>query len=117
MKTNSLLTHLMLVNQKKRVKAMKIAFILSFVCAFQVLSFNSEAQNAVITIGKSTNSLEKLFQEIEKQTNYLVVYSNQEVDTKEKFSASNTSGRVSDFLDQAFRGTDVKYLLKMITSS
>ena len=112
MKTNSLLTHLMLVNQKKRVKAMKIAFILSFVCAFQVLAFNSEAQNAVITIGKSTNSLEKLFQEIEKQTNYLVVYSNQEVDTKEKFSASNTSGRVSDFLDQAFRGTDVKYLFE-----
>lgn len=112
MKINSLLAYLMSINQKKSIKAMKIAFILSFICAFQAIALNTGAQNAVITIEKSTDSLEKLFQEIEKQTSYLVVYSNQEIDTKERFLASNSSGKVVDFLDDAFRGTDIKYFFE-----
>ena len=112
MKIKSLLTYLTSINQKKSIKAMKIAFILSFVCAFQVIALNTKAQNAIITIGKSTNTLEKLFQEVEKQTNYLVVYSSQEINAKEEFLHSKSSGKVADFLDEAFKGTDVQYFFE-----
>src|SRR5690606_27516430 len=45
----------------------------------------------------------------EKQTDYLVVYSNREVNTSRTVTLKKKSDRVSEYLDQMFNGTDIGY--------
>ena len=59
---------------------MKISFFFLFVCTFQLMAVNAEAQNAIIKVASKSLSIAQLISEIEKQTDYLVVYSNQEID-------------------------------------
>jgi hypothetical protein len=50
-----------------------------------------------------------LFDEIERQTDYLVVYSNSEVDTKQTVAFHETSGSVARYLREAFPGNDLNF--------
>ncbi|MDR1407288.1 MAG: SusC/RagA family TonB-linked outer membrane protein, partial [Tannerella sp.] len=90
-------------------RTMKIAVILSFVCVFSVVAINSDAQNAIIRLSSNQLSLARLFDEIEDQTDYLVVYSNSEVDTKQMVAFHETSGSVSRYLREAFSDNDLNF--------
>ncbi|MDR1373132.1 MAG: SusC/RagA family TonB-linked outer membrane protein, partial [Dysgonamonadaceae bacterium] len=88
---------------------MKISVILLFVCVFSVFAINGDAQNAIIRLSSNQLSLAKLFDEIENQTDYLVVYSNSEVDTKQMVAFHETSGSVSRYLHEAFSDNDLNF--------
>ncbi|MDR0845111.1 MAG: SusC/RagA family TonB-linked outer membrane protein, partial [Tannerella sp.] len=88
---------------------MRVSVFLVFVCAFQLWSANTEAQNAVIHISAKNISVGALFGEIEKQTDYLVVYKTQEVDVDRKIDIPFESGKVSDYIKAAFDRTDIGY--------
>ena len=94
---------------KDHLRIMKISIILLFAGIFQLMATGIEAQNAVINISNKTLSVEKLIQEIEKQTDYLVVYSKREVDTQRRITTNVKSGKVADYLANAFENTDVHY--------
>jgi hypothetical protein len=74
-----------------------------------VCAISSDAQNATITLSSNKLSLAQLFDEIEKQTDYLIVYSNSEVDTKQTVTFHETSGCVSDYLRNAFPDNNLNY--------
>jgi TonB-linked SusC/RagA family outer membrane protein len=74
-----------------------------------VFATGSDAQNAIIRLSSNQLSLAQLFDEIEKQTDYLIVYSNSEIDTKQTVSFSETSGSISGYLREAISGNELNY--------
>lgn len=91
---------------------MRISLFLLFVCAFQLMAINTEAQNAVIHIKQNNLSIKQLISEIEKQTDYLVVFRNQDVDVDKVISFRKRSGKVSDYLDEIYKNTNLNYVFE-----
>ncbi|WP_455640969.1 TonB-dependent receptor [Parabacteroides sp.] len=88
---------------------MKISLVMLFVCAFQMVAINSEAQNTVIKVETEELSIGQLINQIEQQTDYLVVFRNREVDTNRAITVHKKSGKIISYLDEAFKGTDISY--------
>ena len=83
MKIKPLLGHLLcLKTQNRTLNIMKVTIFLTFFCAFPLFASTGKAQNAVIELPSNAVTVETLFSEIEKQTDYLVVYSNRELNVK-----------------------------------
>ena len=66
---------------KGLINIMKICLLLLFAFTFHIMAIDTNAQDAIITLKNNPATVNQLINEIEKQTDYLVVYSNQEVDT------------------------------------
>lgn len=96
-------------HNKDYFRFMRISLFMLFVCAFQLLAVNTEAQNAVIKLETSELSVGQLITQIEQQTDYLVVFRNREVNTERMVRLKNKSDKVSSFLDTAFGNTDITY--------
>jgi TonB-linked SusC/RagA family outer membrane protein len=94
---------------KDLFKIMKICLFLLFAFAFQLMATNTNAQDAIIELKTNTLTVSQLISEIEKQTDYLVVYSNREVNTSRTVNLKNKSDNVSEYLNQTFSGTDIGY--------
>ncbi len=111
MKIKFLTTPYLIKNEtfKGIFRIMKICFILLFVFSFQLMALNTEAQEAVIELKTNSMTVGQLIEEIEKQTDYLVVYSNREVDANRKVDVQRKSDKVSAYLNEAFKGTDIGY--------
>jgi TonB-linked SusC/RagA family outer membrane protein len=88
---------------------MKTCLVLLFAFTLQLRATNVDAQNAIIVLESNTVTVSQLISEIEKQTDYLVVYSNSEINTSRTVNLKNRSGKVSEYLSQTFEGTDVNY--------
>ena len=95
---------------KKIYLMMKLFFTLSFAVIFQLLAMPVIGQNTVIRMEAGATTIGAFINEIEKQTDYLVVFSNQEIDPKEKLVLSSGSNTVSDYMNDIFKGTDVQYV-------
>ena len=110
MKINPLLIHfLCLKNIQKAFRIMKISFFILFVCACQLFAVNTEAQNAVIELNSNKISIEELFKEIEKQTDYLVIYSTSGLRSNFELSLTKKKAKVSEYLEEALAGHNLKY--------
>lgn len=94
---------------KDLFRIMKISLILLFVLSFQLIASNVNGQDAVVKLKTNKMSVRQLISEIENQTDYLVVYSNREVNTSREVNLKNKSGKVSEYLNQTFNGTDIGY--------
>jgi len=86
-------------------RIMKVSFIFLFIFSFQLLALNTKAQDAVIELKTNSMTVGHLINEIEKQTDYLVVYSNREIDAARKVDVQRKSDKVSSYLNEAFEGT------------
>lgn len=67
---------------KEYFRIMRISLVMLFVCIFQMVAVNSEAQNTIIKLETDVLSVGQLINQIEKQTDYLVVFRNREVNTE-----------------------------------
>jgi len=103
------------VVQKKHTKElfriMRLTTVLLFVGVFQLLAINTttKAQNITININANVLSVGQLLDQIEHQSDYLVVFRNKEVDTNRAVSFPKKSAKLETYLDEAFRGTDITY--------
>lgn len=68
------------------------------------------AQNAKVAITESPIRIGELLSQIEAQTEYLFVYNKKNVDVRRTVNISLESKKVSELLDEAFRGTDINYI-------
>ncbi|MDD3870336.1 MAG: carboxypeptidase-like regulatory domain-containing protein, partial [Candidatus Cloacimonetes bacterium] len=68
-------------------------------------------QNARVTINKRNVTLREVLNEIEKQTDYLFIYSN-EVNTNEKVSVKSRQEAVATVLISLLKGKDVDYSME-----
>ncbi|MDR3141461.1 MAG: TonB-dependent receptor [Tannerellaceae bacterium] len=89
---------------------MKATLFISFVCVFQLMAINTDAQNTVIDLKTEKITIKDLIRAIEQQTEYLVVYSHSEVDTAKEIQLKNKSAPVKDYLNEALSGTDIDYV-------
>lgn len=100
-------------NQNKYAKdyfrITKISLFMLFACVLQSIAVNAKAQNAVIKFETNNISIAQLISAIEKQTDYLILFRNKEIDTKRSILIQNESGKVSTFLNEAFKNTDIIY--------
>lgn len=94
---------------KEYFRIMRVSLFMLFVCIFQLMATNTEAQNAIMKLETNVISIGQLINQIEKQTDYLVVFRNREVDTERTIRVQEKSGKVISYLKNAFEGTDISY--------
>jgi len=94
---------------KGSFRIMRISFFLLFICAFQLIATNTDAQNMKVELGTNTFTVRQLISEIERQTDYLVLFRNNDVDTNQMIHIDNTSAEVTSYLNAAFKDTDIDY--------
>lgn len=93
-------------------RIMRISLFLLAVCVSQLMAENVDAQKNEITISQNSMTIKQLVNEIEAQTDYLVVFRDQDVDVEKIVSFKNRSGKVSDYLEEIYRSTGIGYLFE-----
>jgi len=90
------------------LKSMRNIFFIITLCTFQLSALNLDAQ---ITIELRTNtvSIKELIDEIEDQTDFLVVLRNNDVDVNSQVNLTKNSGKLTAMLDDAFKKTNIHY--------
>ena len=93
----------------KSFRVMKIVLFMLFGCIIQLMAIEMDAQNTVIRMKTNNVSVGLLLSEIEKQTDFLVVYRTREVDTERVIQIKEKSGKLTSYLGLAFENTDIGY--------
>ncbi len=95
---------------KKLFTIMRITVVLLFVALFQSFAFASYSQKAAITLKANKIPLVDLFSKIEKQSEFLFFYVDEEVkNVHVNVDASNR--QIADVLAQALQGTNLTYTI------
>lgn len=111
MKRNPLLQYLIIgkTQLRQNFRIMRITLILFFTCVFYGMATNTEAQNAKIELRSEYISVRELLKEIEKQTDFLVLFRNNDVEVNRTVHVVNEINDVASCLDLAFKDTDIYY--------
>ena len=92
-------------------RIMRITTFLLFFCTFCSFAGTAHSQSSKVTIKKSNVSLLEVLNEIENQTNYLFIYSN-DVDVTRPVSLNADRKSVTSVLSALFKKDDVHYVLE-----
>ena len=90
-------------------RIMRISLFLLFVCVCQLMAEEAGAQNIEIKISQNSMTVKQLVKEIEAQTDYLVVFRDQDVDVNKTVSFRKKSAKISDYLEQVAESTGIGY--------
>lgn len=96
---------------KQIFRIMRISTFLLMVCVFCSYAGNAHSQNAKVSIRMNNVKLDKILNEIEKQTDYLFIYNNQ-VDINKITSVKVKNEAVAQVLDRILSGTGINYELE-----
>ncbi|MDR2810295.1 MAG: TonB-dependent receptor [Tannerellaceae bacterium] len=88
---------------------MKITAFLFFICAYQLVAVNTNAQSAIINLSTTQLTIGQLIEEIEKQTEYLVVFSNSELNINRTIHVHQMKNKVSEYLRELSISEKMKY--------
>lgn len=92
-------------------RTMKITTVALFASAFSVYATGALSQSAKVSIQASQQSTKNVIAEIEKQTDYLFVYNEDEINMARPVSLNVKDQKVSDVLNLIFEDTNVSYRL------
>ena len=92
---------------KQLLKTMRVTIFLLFFCVFSTIAGTVNSQNAKVSIHKTNVPLEEILNEIEHQTDYLFMYSNN-IDVKERTSIRVSEKPVSEVLKKLL-GNKIAY--------
>lgn len=95
--------------EPKFLSIMRISAFLLFLCVFSSFAAKTSSQNAKVNINGSNLTIGNLIDQIEKQTDYLFVYSKNEVNINEAISVKTGKKAVSQYLKEVFDGSNVRY--------
>ena len=112
MKRKTLLQHFAVLNNsiKDFFRIMRISLLLLFVCVCQLMATDMDAQNTIVKIKQNNISVKQLIKEIESQTDYLVVFRNQDVDVDKLISFKKTSAKVADLLEEMCKNANINFV-------
>ena len=111
MKNYALCLYLVLKKNKLRY-LMKLSLFLPLLISTQLYAVSGFSQAAKVKLNtRSEISLEQLINEIEKQTEYLFIYSKNEVSLTTKVKVTAKNEPVNKILDQALANTNISYEL------
>ncbi|MDR2469766.1 MAG: carboxypeptidase-like regulatory domain-containing protein, partial [Tannerella sp.] len=88
---------------------MRILFMLIFTCTLQFTAANAGVQDVRVKVVSNDLSVKQLLVEIERQTEFLVLFRSNDVDVSRMVHLKSKSGEVAALLEEAFRNTDVRY--------
>ena len=69
-------------------------------------------KNTIVKIKQNNISIKQLIKEIELQTDYLVVFRNQDVDVDKLISFKKTSAKVTELLEEVCRNANINYVFE-----
>lgn len=90
---------------------MKLTLITLFICTTGLLA-SVHSQNMRVSIHANNTKAQKVLDEIEKQTDYLFIYNNQDVDLNQNVSIDAKDQTVQQVLSEIFHKTDVTYAVE-----
>ena len=73
---------------KKFLNVMRITSFLLFLCVFASFATNTSSQNAKVNISGSNMTVGNFIDQVEKQTDYLFVYSKSEVNVEDAIAVN-----------------------------
>lgn len=88
---------------------MRIGLILLFAAALQLPANNGYAQRTRSAFSMSNVSIEQVLNKIEETSDYVFLYNDKTIQTDRIVSVANKSGKITDILDNIFKGTNVTY--------
>ena len=114
MRKKSLLRHYCLKSfvSKQTLLTMKITLFFLLFVSFQAFSSEGHSQNAKVSIPGAKMKVSELLSNIESQTEYLFVYNKKSVDIRRIIDVQANNKPVSEILDEAFEGTQIKYVME-----
>lgn len=89
---------------------MIVLFLFVFISG--VFAGNANSQETKVSISKNNKPIREILGEIERQTDYLFVYSEKEVDVNQRKTVNVSQQRVADVLSSLFRSTNVGYAME-----
>lgn len=99
-------------NFKQTLRIMKMTVMLVFVFASALLATEASSQMAKVSIVAKKTTAQTIIYEIEKQTDYLFIYDESEVNLNQITSLKAENKTVSEVLDKVFEGTYVSYAIE-----
>ncbi|OCR36230.1 tonB-linked outer membrane protein [Bacteroides fragilis] len=108
---NTLIKTSKIVN-KSISHTMKMIVLFLFVFISGVFAGNANSQETKVSISKNNKPIREILGEIERQTDYLFVYSEKEVDVNQRKTVNVSQQRVADVLSSLFRSTNVGYAME-----
>ena len=97
---------------KQLIRKMKITCFLLFVLASGVFATTATSQVAKVSINLKNTTVSNVIDAIEKQTDYLFVYSKNEIDLTRKVSVEVEQHSVAEVLSEVFDKTNVVYAME-----
>lgn len=88
---------------------MKISILLLFTCIGLGYSYETNGQNALITLQVKNQTVSDVLEKIEKQSNYYFFYNNKEVDVNRIVSIDVENKQLRDVLDMMFGDSKIQY--------
>ncbi len=100
------------VSTKQIIRKMRITFLLLFILASGVFATPGSSQVAKVSINLKNATVAKVIDAIEKQTDYLFVYSKNEIDLTREVSVDADQQAVAEVLSNLFDKTDIVYAME-----
>lgn len=88
---------------------MRNSLTLLFLVVLQLSAENSYAQRMRIAISMSNVSVEQVLNKIEETSDYVFLYNDETIQKSRIVSVRSKSGKITDILDDIFKGTDISY--------
>lgn len=84
------------IELKHTIRIMKITTVLTLIAIFQLSATSLHSQNAKVSINRNNLPLKEFINEIERQTDYLFMYSEKEIDLQEQVQVNAKNKPVSN---------------------
>lgn len=97
------------IELKHTIRIMKITTVLTLIAVLQLSATTLHSQNAKVNISRNNLPLKAFIEEIEKQTEYLFMYSEKEINLQEQVRVNAKEKPVSEVLEEAFRNSKIEY--------
>jgi len=88
---------------------MRISLALLFAVVLQLSAENGYAQRTHVAISMNNVSVEQVLNKIEETSDYVFLYNDETIQKNRIVSVRSKSGKITDILDDIFKGTDISY--------
>ncbi|TWV11293.1 SusC/RagA family TonB-linked outer membrane protein [Bacteroidaceae bacterium HV4-6-C5C] len=88
---------------------MKISLALLFAVALQLSAEDGYAQKTRVAISMPNATIEQVLNKIEETSDYVFLYNNKTIQKNRMVSVRNNSGKITEILDDIFKGTNITY--------
>ncbi|MFV0378872.1 MAG: TonB-dependent receptor [Mangrovibacterium sp.] len=91
---------------------MKLTILLFTLFIGQTLAISSYSQTTRVSVHSNNSSVKDVLLKIEKNSEYFFLYSNKYIDVERRVDVAFSERKITEVLDELFRGTNVKYEIK-----